>query len=61
MICQPFGSVGGSWHPGVFHVTLCDGSVRPLNLIINTDILTRLIDRIEGRTIPPGVIEGSGN
>jgi prepilin-type processing-associated H-X9-DG protein len=51
----------GSWHPGVFHVAMCDGSVRPLSLIINTGILTRLIDRIEGRTIPSGVIEGAGN
>jgi prepilin-type N-terminal cleavage/methylation domain-containing protein/prepilin-type processing-associated H-X9-DG protein len=51
----------GSWHPGVFNVAMCDGSVRALPVIMNTDIITRLIDRIEGRTIPTGVIEGAGN
>jgi prepilin-type processing-associated H-X9-DG protein len=51
----------GSWHPGVFNVAMCDGSVRALPVIMHTDMITRLIDRIEGRTIPTGVIEGAGN
>jgi len=42
----------GSWHPSVFHVTMADGSVRPLPLIINSTIMTSLIDRVDARAIP---------
>ena len=41
----------GSWHPGICHFALSDGSVRSVNNAINTVTLARLCNRSDGETI----------
>jgi hypothetical protein len=41
----------GSYHPGVVHFLLADGSVRPIPLVISTPVLCALVDRQDGKAI----------
>lgn len=42
----------GSWHPGVCHFAMSDGSVRAIATTLDTDILGRLCHRSDGQVIP---------
>lgn len=41
----------GSWHPGLCHFALADGSVRAINNRIDTDTLGRLCNRRDGQPV----------
>jgi prepilin-type processing-associated H-X9-DG protein len=41
----------GSWHPGVCHFAMCDGSVRAIQNTLDTDVLGRLCNRSDGLPI----------
>lgn len=41
----------GSAHPGVFHMTFCDGSVRLLSFDINLNTFANMCDRHDGQVI----------
>lgn len=41
----------GSAHPGIFHMSFCDGSVRPQNFTIDSDTHQRLSNRAEGLSV----------
>ena len=42
----------GSAHPGVFHVTFCDGSVRAVTFDIDLRSFANICDRRDGQVIP---------
>jgi prepilin-type N-terminal cleavage/methylation domain-containing protein/prepilin-type processing-associated H-X9-DG protein len=44
----------GSWHTGVCNFVFCDGSVRPLPVNIDIDVLRLLAVRNDGQPIPGG-------
>ncbi|MEX0819211.1 MAG: DUF1559 domain-containing protein [Pirellulaceae bacterium] len=44
----------GSWHPGVCHFAMSDGSVRSFAATLDTEILGRLGHRADGEPIPHG-------
>ncbi|GIW98534.1 MAG: prepilin-type N-terminal cleavage/methylation domain-containing protein [Pirellulaceae bacterium] len=41
----------GSWHPGVCHFALADGSVRAIATTLDTDTLGRLCHRYDGQVV----------
>lgn len=41
----------GSYHPGVVHFLMSDGSVRAIPVVINTPVLCALVDRQDGKAI----------
>jgi prepilin-type processing-associated H-X9-DG protein len=44
----------GSWHPGVCHFAMADGSVRGIATTLDTDTLGRLCNRHDGQFISLG-------
>ncbi len=42
----------GSWHPGVCHFAMADGSVRAIATTLDTEVLGRLCHRRDGQVIP---------
>jgi prepilin-type processing-associated H-X9-DG protein len=42
----------GSWHPGICNFVFCDGSVHPLPVNIDIDVLRRLAVRNDGQPVP---------
>jgi prepilin-type N-terminal cleavage/methylation domain-containing protein len=43
--------VFGSWHPGICHFTMCDGSVRAINVTIDPNNLGRLAQRHDDEVV----------
>ena len=41
----------GSYHPGVVHFLLADGSVRPIPVSVSTLVLCALVDRQDGKAV----------
>jgi prepilin-type N-terminal cleavage/methylation domain-containing protein len=41
----------GSWHPGVCHFAMADGSIRAMAATLDTEALRRLCNRSDGQTV----------
>jgi hypothetical protein len=45
----------GSWHPGVCHFAMADGSIRTIATTLDTDTLGRLCNRSDGKAMITGL------
>lgn len=48
--CENF----GSWHPGICQFAFCDGSVHPISVAIDLEVLRYLCHREDGNVLPHG-------
>ena len=51
---QVWANVFGSWHSGICHFALCDGSTKPVANSIDPDTLGRLTNRRDGASTYEG-------